>query len=237
MTPVTPAAAWVCPMLDFTEPSHSGRLAGRSVPYVSMTARASIRSPSRVPVPCASTSVDVGRGESGLGERLPDHPAWARPLGAERPLLAPSWLTATARIRPTTGWPRRRASESRSSREHAWRPRPSRAVGVGGERLAAAVGGEAAPSRLKSTSMPGVGITVAPPASGQVRLPARRERQASWRATSEDEQAVSTVTAGPSRPQGCRRCARRRRWWWCRSRGSRRRPRRRRPCGARTPGR
>ncbi len=30
MTPATPAAAWVCPMLDFSDPSHSGRSAGRS---------------------------------------------------------------------------------------------------------------------------------------------------------------------------------------------------------------
>ena len=30
ITPATPAAAWVCPMLDFTEPSHSGRSSGRS---------------------------------------------------------------------------------------------------------------------------------------------------------------------------------------------------------------
>ncbi len=32
MTPATPAAAWVWPMLDFTEPSSSGRSAGRSWP-------------------------------------------------------------------------------------------------------------------------------------------------------------------------------------------------------------
>ena len=32
ITPATPAAAWVCPMFDFTEPSHSGRSAGRSWP-------------------------------------------------------------------------------------------------------------------------------------------------------------------------------------------------------------
>ncbi len=32
MTPATPAAAWVCPMFDFTDPSHSGRSSGRSCP-------------------------------------------------------------------------------------------------------------------------------------------------------------------------------------------------------------
>ncbi|MDH6229300.1 hypothetical protein M2169_006356 [Streptomyces sp. MJP52] len=32
MTPATPAAAWVWPMFDFSEPSHSGRSSGRSWP-------------------------------------------------------------------------------------------------------------------------------------------------------------------------------------------------------------
>ncbi|GAB2663698.1 hypothetical protein GCM10027271_23040 [Saccharopolyspora gloriosae] len=32
MTPATPAAAWVWLMLDFTDPSHSGRSASRSLP-------------------------------------------------------------------------------------------------------------------------------------------------------------------------------------------------------------
>ncbi len=32
ITPATPAAAWVCPMFDFTEPSQSGRSATRLRP-------------------------------------------------------------------------------------------------------------------------------------------------------------------------------------------------------------
>lgn len=32
ITPATPAAAWVCPMLDFSEPSHNGRPSGRCCP-------------------------------------------------------------------------------------------------------------------------------------------------------------------------------------------------------------
>lgn len=32
MIPATPAAAWVWPMFDFTEPSHSGASSGRSCP-------------------------------------------------------------------------------------------------------------------------------------------------------------------------------------------------------------
>ncbi len=40
----------------------------------------------------------------------------------------------------------------------------------------------------------------APPARASVHSPDRSDRAASWRATSEEEQAVSTVTAGPSSP-------------------------------------
>ena len=32
MIPATPAAAWVCPMFDFTDPSSTGRSGGRSCP-------------------------------------------------------------------------------------------------------------------------------------------------------------------------------------------------------------
>ena len=73
-------------MLDLTEPSHSGRSAARSWPYVASSACASIGSPSVVPVPCASTtSTSAG-----------DSPAFASacritrccdgPFGAVRPL-------------------------------------------------------------------------------------------------------------------------------------------------------
>ncbi|GCE02636.1 hypothetical protein EHYA_10414 [Embleya hyalina] len=32
ITPATPAAAWVCPMFDFTDPNHNGRSGARSRP-------------------------------------------------------------------------------------------------------------------------------------------------------------------------------------------------------------
>ncbi|RPK55250.1 hypothetical protein EES42_42605 [Streptomyces sp. ADI95-17] len=47
---------------------------------------------------------------------------------------------------------------------------------------------------------PGVDITVTPPASAIVHSPDRRAWIAQCRATRDDEHAVSTVTAGPSRP-------------------------------------
>ncbi len=55
--------------------------------------------------------------------------------------------------------------------------------------------------RLNSMNMPGAASTVAPPARASELSPERSERAARWSATSEEEQAVSTVTAGPSRPR------------------------------------
>jgi hypothetical protein len=48
--------------------------------------------------------------------------------------------------------------------------------------------------------IPGVAITVTPPASARPHSPACSDWHARCSATSADEQAVSTVTAGPSRP-------------------------------------
>jgi hypothetical protein len=47
----------------------------------------------------------------------------------------------------------------------------------------------------------GVDMTDTPPASASEHSPARSACIAQCRATSEDEHAVSTVTAGPSRPR------------------------------------
>ncbi|GAB3691634.1 hypothetical protein GCM10027597_48000 [Saccharopolyspora tripterygii] len=46
----------------------------------------------------------------------------------------------------------------------------------------------------------GVDMTVTPPASASEHSPWRRDWAAKWVATSDDEHAVSTVTAGPSKP-------------------------------------
>ncbi|CAM4234875.1 hypothetical protein NOGI109294_27365 [Nocardiopsis gilva] len=44
-------------------------------------------------------------------------------------------------------------------------------------------------------------MTVAPPASASEHSPARSDRTAKCSATSDDEHAVSTVMAGPSKPK------------------------------------
>ena len=77
---------------------------------------------------------------------------------------------------------------------------PGGAVRGVGEGLAAAVGARPR-CRLNSRKTPGVDITVTPPASARSHSPARSACAARWRATREEEQAVSTETAGPSRPR------------------------------------
>ncbi len=55
--------------------------------------------------------------------------------------------------------------------------------------------------RLNMTNGSGVDITEAAPTRAMSHSPARSACAAWCRATSEAEQAVSTVTAGPSRPK------------------------------------
>ena len=61
--------------------------------------------------------------------------------------------------------------------------------------------GDSARCLLNSTNVSTEEITVTPPASARSHSPDRRARTAQCSATSDDEHAVSTVTAGPSRPK------------------------------------
>ncbi|RPK55247.1 hypothetical protein EES42_42585 [Streptomyces sp. ADI95-17] len=199
MTPATPAAAWVWPMFDFNEPSNSGRSPRRFWPYVASSACASMGSPSVVPVPCASTA------STSSVERPAFASAWRMtrccegPLGAVRPLLAPSWFAADPRTTASTRWPLRRASDRRSRSSMPTpspQPVPSAASANALQRPFAA----SPRCLLKSMNVAGVVITVTPPASAKAHSPDRSDCIARCRATSDDEHAVSTVTAGPSRP-------------------------------------
>ncbi|GAA5708303.1 hypothetical protein Save01_09188 [Streptomyces avermitilis] len=200
ITPATPAAACVWPMLDFSDPSHSGCPAGRSWPYVASSACASIGSPSLVPVPCASTA------SMSAAVRPAEVSAWrmtrccAGPFGAVRPLDAPSWFTALPRTTANTWCPLRRASDSRSTRSMptpSAQPVPSASAPNALHRPS----GASPRWRLNSTKARGVDMTITPPASAMEHSPLRRAWIAQCRATSDDEHAVSTVTAGPSRPK------------------------------------
>ncbi|CAM5291766.1 putative protein OS=Streptomyces antimycoticus OX=68175 GN=SANT12839_037260 PE=4 SV=1 [Streptomyces antimycoticus] len=100
---------------------------------------------------------------------------------------------------PSTWCPLRRASDNRSTSSTlapSDQPVPSAAAEKGLQRPS----GARPPCRLNSTNAIGVAITVTPPTSAMEHSPWRSDWQARCRATSDDEQAVSTVTAGPSRP-------------------------------------
>ncbi|GID94507.1 hypothetical protein Adi01nite_39190 [Amorphoplanes digitatis] len=198
ITPATPAAAWVCPMLDLTEPRYSG--VARSCPYVASSACASIGSPSVVPVPCASTT------STSRAARPADARAWRMtrccdgPFGAVSPLDAPSELTAEPRTTASTLWPFLLASESFSTTSTptpSAQPVPSAASANALQRPS----GARPPCRVKPEKPIGVAITVTPPASASEHSPLRSACAARCSATSDDEHAVSTVSAGPSSPR------------------------------------
>ncbi|CAM5423715.1 hypothetical protein SBADM41S_05644 [Streptomyces badius] len=122
-----------------------------------------------------------------------------RPLGAVRPLEAPSELMAEPRMTARTGWPLRRASDSRS---RSSRPAPSDqpVPSASSENALHRPSGASPRCLLNAWKGDGVAITITPPASASEQSRFRRAWAARWSATREDEQAVSTVTAGPSSP-------------------------------------
>ncbi len=186
-------------MFDFSDPSHNGRSSGRSWPYVARMACASIGSPSMVPVPCASTASTSAVDRFALARAWRIRRCWEGPLGAVSPLLAPSWLIALPRITARTRWPLRSASESRSTSSM---PSPSAqpVPSASAENALHRPSGDRPRWRENSTNMPGEAITVAPPARARSQSPDRSDCAARCSATSDDEHAVSTVTAGPSKP-------------------------------------
>ncbi len=125
---------------------------------------------------------------------------WDGPLGAVRPLEAPSWLMAEPRTIASTRWPLRRASDSRSTSSMpapSAQPVPSADAAKDLQRPSV----DSPCWRLKSMNVSGVAMTVTPPASAIVHSPLRSACAARCSATSDDEHAVSMVTAGPSRPK------------------------------------
>ncbi len=151
-------------------------------------------------MPCASTTSTWAGVRPAPASAARITRSCAGPLGAVSPLLAPSEFTADPRRTASTGWPSRVASERRSSTTMPTpsdQPVPSAAAANALQRPSAA-----SPRwRLNSTNIPGVDITATPPASASEHSPSRSAPAARCSATSDDEQAVSTVTAGPSRPR------------------------------------
>ncbi len=150
-------------------------------------------------MPCASTASISAAASPALASAWRIIRSCEGPLGAVIPFEAPSWLVAEPRIVASTRWPLRRASERRSIRTTptpSERPVPSAAAAKALQRPS----GESARRRLKSISIPGVVKAVTPPAMTSEHSPERSACAARCIATSEEEQAVSTETAGPSSP-------------------------------------
>ncbi|PSK59779.1 hypothetical protein B0E53_06907 [Micromonospora sp. MH33] len=125
---------------------------------------------------------------------------WAGPLGAVSPLDAPSWLTALPRITARIGWPLRRASESRSTSSTP-APSPQLVPSAAAANALTRLSGARPRCRLNPTNTPGVDITVTPATRAREHSAARSAWPAQCSATSDEEQAVSTETAGPSSPR------------------------------------
>ena len=152
-------------------------------------------------MPWASTASTSSGSRPALARAWRITRSWEGPLGAVRPLEAPSWLTAEPRIVARIGWPLRFGVGEALEGEHADALDQADAVGGLGEGLAAPVGGEAAlAGELDEDARASRARSPRRPAPASTRPP-RSACAARCIATSEEEQAVSTVIAGPSRPR------------------------------------
>ncbi|GAA3464437.1 hypothetical protein GCM10018963_64500 [Saccharothrix longispora] len=108
-------------------------------------------------------------------------------------------MTAEPRTTASTGCPCRRASDNRSSTSTPT-PSPSDGPSAAPANDLLRPSGATWPALFISRYRKGVAITATPPASARSHSPRRSAWLARCTATSADEQAVSTDTAGPSRP-------------------------------------
>ncbi len=150
-------------------------------------------------MPCASTTCTCWAVSPALASACRITRCWDGPFGAVSPLDAPSWLIAEPRSSASTVCPLRCASDSRSSTKTpapSANPVPSAAEANALHRPSAA-----SPRwRLNEVNTPGLPMIATPPASASEHSPCRRDCTARCNATSEPEQAVSTVSVGPSSP-------------------------------------
>ena len=101
ITPATPAAAWVCPMFDFTEPSHSGRSCRPVLPVGGEQRLRLDRVAERGPGPVRLHRVHLGRRDSPrAGQRGPDHPLLRRAVRRGQPVGRAVLVHRAARAPP-----------------------------------------------------------------------------------------------------------------------------------------
>ena len=152
-------------------------------------------------MPWASTASTSSGLQAGVGQGLADHPLLGGAVGGGEAVGGAVLVDRRAADRGQHPVAVALGVGEALQDEHADALGPAGAVGRLGEGLAAPVGGEAALAARTRRTPPGVASTVAPPASASEHSPPRSACAARCIATSEEEQAVSTVIAGPSRPR------------------------------------
>ena len=195
-----PAAGTAWPIFDLTLPmaQRPWRMAGARLRKASIRACISIGSPSAVPVPCASTQPIVAGSTRKRAQTASCSSRCAARLGLVSPAERPSWLVPVPSITP---WMRSPSAMARASGFSTTAPTPSAGTkpSAAASKVRHRPPGESMRAWLVSTCMPGVVIRATPPATARSHSPVRSAWQARCTATSEDEQAVSTATAGPRR--------------------------------------
>ena len=194
----TPAAPERWPILVLTEPNSSGTV--RSGQSTLSSACTSIGSPNTVPVPWVSTYWICAGCTRAFSRAWRNMASWARPLGAVRPLLAPSWLTAEPRITPKMRSPALTASASRFKTTMP-APSPIPKPSASAAKVLQRPSGATAPIWERPINCSGASTRFTPPANARLHSPVRSAWQAKWTANSEEEQAVSSCIAGPCRPR------------------------------------
>ena len=85
ITPATPAAACVCPIFDFTDPSHNGR--SRTPLPIRRQQRLRLdRITQRRPRPMRLHHIHISRRQPRIRQRLPDHPLLRRTIRRRQPI-------------------------------------------------------------------------------------------------------------------------------------------------------
>ena len=143
MMPATPAAAWVWPMLDLMEPSHSGRSSavlavggeqGLGLDGVAEGGAGAV----------GLDGVDVGGGQAGVGEGLADDALLGGAVGGGEAVAGAVLVDRGAADDGEDGVAVAAGVGEPFQDEHAGALGPAGAVGGVGEGLAASVGGQAA---------------------------------------------------------------------------------------------
>ena len=182
------------------DPSHNGRSSGRPCPYVASNACASIGSPSTRTRAMRLDHVDVGRVRSPRSRAPGESPAAGRDHSARSTRCSPHPGSPRCPARaPTPGG--RYAAHPRGAPTPAHphpRPNPVPSAASAND-LHRPSGARPRCRRTRRTAPASPSPSRRPPAPASTR-PARSASHARCNATSEEEHAVSTVTAGPSSP-------------------------------------